>query len=348
MEKIIEERRKEIERLAKIAYGTAFFNGEGFVRGYHEVDSPVYSPDYVNDIRYEYEIVTRNKAGHRICEREITIYMDGRHDFVNLKVEYEKKVRGKKYYDTIEEKNYGIDDILNNEELYNEVLKLLEVPFNRYYFKADDIISGKAYSLRPENSNVSEYIEEFLIKFAYGLNMGIPVNAWEVSPSYGPFRAVKPVRFYYSGSGKFKKSFENHLFAGHTETCDSYLGEVLEAIDFKSIFDYPWNGTVNVSEVKGNGLLLYFIQILFPNMLANWTKCLGPDATKDDFCKVLKIMNTLVSKYGSTLRRDDFVYEPEKSFTPELRAEIEKINEELDGRGRLFEDWISTRGIKRS
>ena len=66
-------RRKNIERLAKIAYETAKFNGKEFLSLYHEKDNPLAISDRINSSGYQYEVVERDSTGKRVCINYITI-----------------------------------------------------------------------------------------------------------------------------------------------------------------------------------------------------------------------------------------------------------------------------------
>lgn len=331
MEKILEERRKNIERLAKIAYETAKFNGKEFLSLYHEKDDLYYSHDSINSFGYQYEVVERDLNGKRVCINYITINGKLEIEWLNGKTKYQKE--------TIK---YDMDEVLKDEKLYNKLIGLLSEPFNRYYFKADDIVSGKAYSLKPENSNVSKYIEEFLYKFADALREGISANCevWYTT-GIGSIRGIKPVKFSWNASNGYTATLKNHLLPSGTEDKIINLIEVLEACDLNAILSRPLN---RIPDISNDELLMFFIKELTPNMLAKWTNCLGPDATKNDFCKVIRF----IANYRLRLAWDDdesiFVY-----FSgTEAEKQAIKLNEELENRGNLFENWTNSKGIKKS
>ena len=129
--------------------------------------------------------------------------------------------------------------------------------------------------------------------------------------------------------------------SGGTEDKIITLREVLEACDLNAILSRPLN---RIPDISNDELLMFFIKELIPNMLAKWTNCLGPDATKNDFCKVIRF----IANYRSRLAWDDdesiFVYFP---GTEEEKQAI-KLNEELGNRGNLFENWTKSKGIKKS
>lgn len=331
MEKIIEERRKEVERLAKIAFSTAKFNGKVFLNDYHEEDFPVYSPDSINSWGYEYQVVERNLTGKRICTNYITINGKLEIEWLSGRTKYQKE--------TIK---YDLDEVLKDEKLYNKLINLLSEPFYRYYFKADDIISGKVYTLRPENSNVSEYIEEFLYKFADALSEGIPANCevWYTA-GVGSIQGIKPGQFFWDASNGYTVTFKNPLLPCGTEDKESCLIDILKECDLNAIFNRPLS---KIPDIPNNELLMFFIKELTPNMLAEWTNCLGPEATRYDFCKVIKFMANYRTRLAWNEEKSVFEY----NSGSEAEKQAIKLNEELENRGNLFENWVNSKGVKKS
>lgn len=329
-EKVLEERKKEILRLAEIAYTTARFNGKDFVGDYHEPDDYRYSPDFFTDGRYEYEVIDRDSKGMRISTNFITVSK-------GYTVKWSK---GKRKHSS-DTKKYEINEVIKDEQLYNELSKILKAPLFRYHFKADDIISGKVYTLCPsKNSNVSKYIEEFLFRFSEALKEGIPAicKVWVTCGPGHSIESVEKVKISWNSWDRtYVARFENHLLG--EETKEFWLERVLEAIDLKVIASRPLN---TIPNIKNNSILCSFIQELVPDLLAEWTKCLGPEATMDDFCEVIKFY----SSFGYHVE-EDFVYDPEKSFAPEIRQRINELNDKLEGRGKLFENRTISQSINK-
>lgn len=294
--------------MAKVAYTIAAFN-RSYVRGYHEPDNDTYSPDYYTDGRYEFVVVDRDPEGLRINENFITI-------------SHEYEVEWSKGMDILEGEEYDLNDVLKDEQLYEELSKHLKAPLLRYRFKADDILNGKVYTLQPQKSNVPKYIEEFLFRFAEVLKEGIH-TVCVVDKVSTPVT----IDFDYRNS-VFKMTWKN--FLGVDESLIISLEEVFEIINVKSIASRPLK---NTPDIKNDALLYQFIYRLIPDKLAKLTNCLGPEATMDDFCEVLKFSSTF-----NLIMDKNFVYDPDNSFDPQTRQRINEINEKLGDRGKLFED----------
>lgn len=330
----MEEKKEKLIQAVNLAYLTASFNGGNNVAKYRFAEGENYAPDYYSEGRYHFEIKTTNRS-------HIMIYING--GGASFSIQIETSNTKENWYD----KTFKIEDILTNDTLYEKAMKWLEEPLNRYRFKADDIISKKAYNLKPANSNVALQIEEFIYKFAFALSKGIPGKSY-VTPSLG-LSGIEPVTFSYSPgnwndrqnpfavyyNGSFTKAFENSVMPGGVEVKECGLNDILSGVDLNAIAKIKLETMPNIEEEP---MLLQFIRQGLPEYFANFTKGLNETATVYD---VAEVINFRVKNDYCIFYDKEFVYDPETNFDEETRQEIARIDEMLGDRGTVLERYKS-------
>lgn len=330
---ILEERREQAIKAIQLAYETAAFNGENIVFSYrHPGGDECYRPDYLSLSgsgigRYVFESSTLTGGKKRIW---IDKNSSGNY-YCTMDINKDKNIE-----------RYELDKILEDEELFNQLLVCLNEPLTRYHFQAEDIINGNVYTLKPQNSMVADHIEAFLFRFANALRKGIPAEC-KVWKTYGAgsnlTKEKVTIRYEKSKYSNYSTTFTNHLLAGHTETKSISFGEVLDVIDLKSIANQPLEKEI---KIKDDYILCQFIQTFTPDLLAKWTRGLNEKATMEDLCDVIKFFAT----FNYTLS-EDYIYDPDNSFTPEIRQRINELNNKLEDRGTVFGNNSSS-NLKRS
>lgn len=335
----MEEKKERLIKAIELAFLTASFNGHNVCK-YRSDDDTSYAPDYYDERRYQFEVRINN-------DKNVKLYIRQAGFSVSIRTRNQK-------FGGWDEIRFEIKDILTNDDLYENVMKWLEEPLNRYRFKAEDIISKKAYNLKPENSNISSQIESFIYKLAFALEKGIAGKTY-VHESYGS-RRIKPVNFYYRPGnwsclkkinlnvyydGKFEKTFENYLLPGGTETHECNLNEILKVVDLNVIANIKLEILPNIEE---SPLLLQFIRLKLPEYFAKFTKGLNQKATVQDVAEVIKFR---LNHDYCVCNDENFVYDPENNFSEDVRQEIAKIDENLEDRGTVFEKYKSTNAKKR-